>query len=208
MIAGSTRIGYFQGDTLKLMDDIAVLQPTVFVSVPRLFNRIYDKVIAGVKAKGGLASFLFNRAYSAKKENLKYGITEHAAWDKLVFGAIRARLGGKVKHIVSASAPISPDVMDFLRICFNADVYEGYGQTEQAAGLSMTCRGDMTPGQVGPPQLCVEVKLRDIPEMGYTSEDKPYPRGEIMLRGASVFKGYYKAPELTSEVLSADGWAR
>lgn len=208
MISGATRIGYYQGDTLKLLDDVVELQPTIFVSVPRLFNRIYDKVMAGVKAKGGLAASLFNRAYNSKKANLKRGIIDHALWDRLIFGAIRARLGGKVKHIVSASAPISPDVMDFLRICFSADVYEGYGQTEQAAGLSLTYRGDMTPGQVGPPQLCVEVKLRDIPEMNYTSQDKPYPRGEVMLRGTSVFKGYYKAPEQTAETLSADGWAR
>ncbi|KAF9360084.1 hypothetical protein BGX34_007964 [Mortierella sp. NVP85] len=207
MISGSTRIGYYQGDTLKLLDDVVELQPTIFVSVPRLFNRIYDKVMAGVKAKGGLAASLFNYAYNSKKASLKEGYIDHVLWDRLIFGAIRARLGGKVKHIISASAPISPDVMDFLRICFSADVYEGYGQTEQAAGLSMTYRGDMTPGQVGPPQLCVEVKLRDIPEMNYTSQDKPYPRGEIMLRGKSVFKGYYKAPEQTAETLSADGWA-
>ncbi|KAG0197498.1 hypothetical protein BGX28_009041 [Mortierella sp. GBA30] len=74
MISGAARIGYYQGDTLKLLDDVAVLQPTVFVSVPRLFNRIYDKVLAGVKAKGGLAAFLFNRAYTSKKANLRRGI--------------------------------------------------------------------------------------------------------------------------------------
>ncbi|KAG0361497.1 hypothetical protein BC939DRAFT_442872 [Gamsiella multidivaricata] len=207
MISGAARIGYYQGDTLKLLDDVAVLQPTIFVSVPRLFNRIYDKVLAGVKAKGGIAAFLFNRAYAAKKANLRRGILEHALWDRLVFGAIRARLGGKVKHIVSGSAPISPDVIDFLRICFSADVYEGYGQTEQAAGLSMSYKGDLTPGQVGPPQLCVEVKLKDIPAMNYTSQDKPFSRGEIMLRGNSVFKGYYKAPKQTEETLETDGWA-
>ncbi|KAF9115941.1 Long chain acyl-CoA synthetase 7 peroxisomal [Mortierella sp. AM989] len=207
MISGAARIGYYQGDTLKLLDDVAVLHPTIFVSVPRLFNRIYDKVLAGVKAKGGLAAFLFNRAYAAKKANLRRGILEHALWDRLVFGAIRARLGGKVKHIVSGSAPISPDVMDFLRICFSADVYEGYGQTEQAAGLAISYRGDLTSGQVGPPQLCTEVKLKDIPSMNYTSQDKPHPRGEIMLRGPSVFQGYYKAPQQTAETLDAEGWS-
>ncbi|KAF9170024.1 hypothetical protein BGX21_001062 [Mortierella sp. AD011] len=207
MISGAARIGYYQGDTLKLLDDVAILQPTIFVSVPRLFNRIYDKVLAGVKAKGGIAAFLFNRAYATKKSNLRNGVLQHPLWDRLVFGTIRARLGGKVKHIVSGSAPISPDVMDFLRICFSADVYEGYGQTEQAAGLCMSYRGDLTPGQVGPPQLCVEVKLKDIPSMNYTSQDKPFPRGEIMLRGPSVFKGYYNAPEQTAETLDADGWA-
>ncbi|KAF9973169.1 Long chain acyl-CoA synthetase 7 peroxisomal [Actinomortierella ambigua] len=207
MISGAARIGYYQGDTLKLLDDVAVLRPTIFVSVPRLFNRIYDKVTAGVAAKGGLAAFLFNKAFAAKKANLKKGQLTHPLWDKLVFGAIRARLGGRVKHIVSGSAPISPDVIDFLRICFSANVYEGYGQTEQAAGLSVGYRNDLTPGQVGPPQLCTEVKLRDLPEMNYTSQDKPFPRGEIMLRGNSVFTGYYKNAKATEETLRSDGWA-
>ena len=54
------RIGFYSGDTLKLLDDIAVLKPTLFPSVPRLFNRIYDKVLAGVKTKGGVAAMLFN----------------------------------------------------------------------------------------------------------------------------------------------------
>ncbi|KAG0273937.1 hypothetical protein BGZ95_010262 [Linnemannia exigua] len=215
MISGAARIGYYQGDTLKLLDDVAILQPTIFVSVPRLFNRIYDKVLAGVKAKGGLAAYLFNRAYTAKKNNLRRGILEHALWDRLVFGSIRARLGGKVRHIVSGSAPISPDVIDFLRICFSADVYEGYGQTEQAAGLSMSYRGDLTPGQVGPPQLCVEVKLRDIPSMNYTSKDQPFPRdvgqwderGRLVVidRVKNIFKlaqGEYIAPEKVESVLS------
>ncbi|KAF9164364.1 Long chain acyl-CoA synthetase 7 peroxisomal [Actinomortierella ambigua] len=207
MISGAARIGYYQGDTLKLLDDVAVLRPTIFVSVPRLFNRIYDKVTAGVAAKGGIAAFLFNKAFAAKKANLKKGQLAHPLWDRLVFGAIRARLGGRVKHIVSGSAPISPDVIDFLRICFSANVYEGYGQTEQAAGLSVGYRGDLTPGQVGPPQLCTEVKLRDLPDMKYTSQDKPYPRGEIMLRGNSVFSGYYKNQKATDETLESDGWA-
>lgn len=84
-------IGYYQGDTIKLLDDVAELKPTVFVSVPRLFNRIYDKVLAGVKAKGGVTSFLFFTAFNAKKEGLKNGHVTHFLWDKTVFGQVRVR---------------------------------------------------------------------------------------------------------------------
>ncbi|KAF7728420.1 Long chain acyl-CoA synthetase 7 peroxisomal [Apophysomyces ossiformis] len=198
-------IGYYQGDTLKLLDDIAELKPTVFCSVPRLFNRIYDKVFAGVKAKGGLSSHLFYMAYNAKKANLQKTV-HHWLWDRLVFGQIRAKLGGRLRFMLSGSAPISPDVMDFMRICFSAKVYEGYGQTENFAGGCLTITDDNTSGVVGVPFPCSEFKLVDVPDMDYLSTDKPYPRGEICLRGHCVMREYYKTPEKTAEAIDADGW--
>jgi long-chain acyl-CoA synthetase len=137
MVYGGVSIGFYQGDTLKLLDDIAELKPTVFISVPRLLNRVYDKVMAGVKVKGGVAQWMFTKAFNAKKEGLSHGSVDHWMWDRLVFAPIRARLGGRVKYMLSGSAPIAPDVMDFLRIAFSADVFEGYAQTENAAGLTI-----------------------------------------------------------------------
>src|SRR3954451_9695163 len=67
-------------------------------------------------------------------------------------------------------------------------------------------RGDTASGHVGPPQVCCEVKLVDVPEMNYTSRDKPYPRGEIYVRGHSIFREYYKLPEKTSETIDKDEW--
>ena len=131
------QIGFYQGDTLKLMDDLAELKPTVFASVPRLYNRIYDKVLAGVSGASFLAKFLFNTAYNAKKANLTNGTVTHFLWDWLVFSKVRAKLGGRVKMMMSGAAPISADVMDFLRICFSATVQEGYGQTETSAGMTL-----------------------------------------------------------------------
>lgn len=78
---------YFQGDTLKLLDDIAELKPTVFCSVPRLFNRIYDKVLSGVKAKGGVTTMLFNSAFNTKKKQLDKTV-HHWLWDRVVFGGV------------------------------------------------------------------------------------------------------------------------
>ncbi|KAI8919305.1 hypothetical protein DFJ77DRAFT_487409 [Powellomyces hirtus] len=200
------RIGFYQGDTLKLLDDVGELKPTIFASVPRLFNRIYDKVLQGVKAKGGVAAMLFNKGYAAKKANLANGNVHHFLWDALVFSKVRARLGGRVRVMFCGAAPISADVMDFLRICFSASVHEGYGQTETSAGASVTDLRDTSTGHIGVPCCSGDIKLVDVPSMGYTSQDKPFPRGEICVRGKNVFKGYYKNPEKTAEVLDADGW--
>ncbi|KAI7879036.1 acetyl-CoA synthetase-like protein [Lichtheimia hyalospora FSU 10163] len=200
-------IGYYQGDTLKLLDDIAVLRPTVFCSVPRLFNKIYDKVLSGVKAKGGASSFLFNTAFNQKKANL-HKTVHHWLWDKVVFAQIRAKLGGRIRFILSGSAPVSPDVMDFMRICFSARVFEGYGQTENFCGGCLTVQDDNTSGVVGVPFPCTEIKLIDVPDMEYLSTDKPYPRGEICMRGHSVMREYYQVPDKTAETIDSDGWLR
>ncbi|KAI8804927.1 hypothetical protein BJ742DRAFT_871479 [Cladochytrium replicatum] len=202
------RAGFYQGDTLKLLDDVAVLKPTIFASVPRLYNRIYDKVLASVNAKGGLALYLFNTAFAAKKKGLASGAFTHFLWDRLVFGNVRARLGGRVKLMFSGAAPISADVVDFLRICFSSEFHEGYGQTETCAAITVTDRHDLQSGHVGVPLPCLQVKLLDVPGMGYTSKDQPFPRGEISLKGSNVFSGYYNAPEKTAEAFTADGWLR
>jgi long-chain acyl-CoA synthetase len=198
--------GFYQGDTLKLLDDVAELKPTIFVSVPRLYNKIYDKVMAGVKAKGGLAATLFNMGFESKKENLKNGQNTHWFWDALVFKKIKARLGGRVKIMMTGAAPISSEVVEFLKIGFCCPVVEGYGQSENSACATTNILVDPTSGHIGVPQPAMLVKLRDVPSMNYFSTDKPYPRGEICIKGAAVFKGYYKAPEKTAETLSSDGW--
>jgi len=114
-------------------------------------------------------------------------------------------VGGRVRLILSGSAPLSPNVHDFLRVCFCCPVIQGYGLTETTAVLTMQDPNDVTSGHVGMPSVVVEVKLVDVPEMGYTSSTTPQ-RGEVCARGHSLFKGYYKMPEKTAEVLDRSGW--
>jgi long-chain acyl-CoA synthetase len=82
--------------------------------------------------------------------------------------------------MTTGASPISSEVMDFLRICFGATIIEGYGMTETACTISMTHPEDTSAGHVGGPIPCCEVKLDDIPEMGYTNADQPQPRGEVL----------------------------
>lgn len=201
-----SRIGFYQGDTLKLLDDVAALRPTIFVSVPRLLNRVYDKILGAIAADGGIKKFLFDRAYASKLSYLRQGHFTHWFWDRLIFSKVRARLGGQVRVILTGSAPIGADVMDFLRIAFSCHVFEGYGQTESCAGSCLTGRADLESGTVGVPLPVNDVKLVDVPEMNYTSADKPFPRGEICFKGANITPGYYKDEKKTKEDIDADGW--
>ncbi|XP_060179278.1 long chain acyl-CoA synthetase 6, peroxisomal-like isoform X3 [Lycium barbarum] len=198
--------GFYQGDNLKLVDDMAVLRPTVFCSVPRLYNRIYSGIMNVVKTSGSLRERIFNAAYNAKKQAIFNGKNSFSIWDRLVFNKIKARLGGRVRYMVSGASPLSPDVMDFLRVCFGCQVVEGYGMTETSCVISNMDQNDILSGHVGSPNPACEIKLVDVPEMNYTSEDQPYPRGEICVRGPIVFQGYYKDEAQTQEVIDKDGW--
>jgi len=96
--------------------------------------------------------------------------------------------------------------MEFLRVCFGGTVFEGYGMTESACVISKTVEDDFTTGHVGAPAPCCEIKLVDVTEMNYTHKDLPNPRGEVCVRGPSVFVGYYKSKSQTDEVIDRDGW--
>jgi len=162
----------------------------------------------GVLHVPGLKGALFRKAIQVKLEQLHAtGKGTHLFWDKLVFRKIQAVLGGQILLMSSGSAPISSDVMDFLRIAFSCEVTEGYGMTENCATCAKTWPDDpSSSGTVGPPQPVNEVKLVDVPAMGYTSEDKPNPRGELCVRGANCFTVYYKDEKNTKETVDEEGW--
>lgn len=197
-------IGFYQGVVPKLFEDIQELKPTIFPSVPRLFNRLYDKVMQTVAATGGIKKYLFDSAFSAKKEQLLGGQTPRAPiWDKLVFENMRSKLGGRVRLIVTGSAPISDEVYQFLKICFLCPVIQGYGLTETCAAGTVTLQEDPSYGNVGIPVTCNEVRLADVAEMKYTTENHS---GEVCFRGPNVFKAYYKDPSKTAEAFDQDGF--
>ncbi|KAL4852872.1 Long chain acyl-CoA synthetase 7 [Chlorella vulgaris] len=202
--------GFYRGNVLELLEDIQELRPTLFSSVPRLWNRIYDKVMAQIQAANPVSRALFNTAYRYKQAALRQGDLSGGRlgpfWDRLVFSKIKARVGGEVRLLTSGASPISAEVFDFLRICFGAAVIEGYGMTESSCLISMTPPGDPTAGHVGPPSPACEVKLDDIPEMGYTNADLPHPRGEICVRGPIIFRGYLKDEANTRDAVDAAGW--
>eukprot|EP00931_Biecheleriopsis_adriatica_P038483 TRINITY_DN22034_c0_g1_i1.p1 TRINITY_DN22034_c0_g1~~TRINITY_DN22034_c0_g1_i1.p1 ORF type:complete len:680 (+),score=143.70 TRINITY_DN22034_c0_g1_i1:55-2094(+) len=214
---GGAAIGFYQGETLKILEDLQALRPTIFPSVPRLLNRIHDRLLAGIQETQGLKKALFGRAFAAKKAGLRQGSNRHALWDRLVFSKISERVGlDRVRLIITGSAPIADHVMDFLRIVFSCTVIEGYGLSETAAGGTLVYESDLIAGTVGAPAACNELRLQDVPEMGYTRADQVHKlgsshipchgRGEICFRGPNVFKGYYKMPDQTAEAIDSEGW--
>ncbi|KAI9064324.1 acetyl-CoA synthetase-like protein [Trametes sanguinea] len=201
------QIGYASGDPLMLLDDLRVLRPHFMPSVPRVLNRIYQSAMSAGAAPG-LKGALFRKAVATKLHNLRTkGEFHHALYDRLVFRKIHNVLGGRVRIITSGSAPISANVMDFLKIGLLASMVEGYGMTENCGAFVRTWTDDpFASGTVGAPLPNAELKLIDVPSMGYFADDKPYPRGEICMRGTQRFTCYYKDPKKTAETIDEEGW--
>jgi len=206
VLAFGMRCGFYSGDPQKLLkEDLPALKPTFFPSVPRIFNRVYGVLQEKIKEASGCKAFILQKAISDKLAALRTtGTVEHCCYDKVIFSAFKAFLGGRVRLMITGSAPISPDVLDFLKVCFACPIAEGYGMTETSAGSFTTMMGDTVSGHVGGPLANVKIRLRDIPEMGYYGSANP-PKGEICLWGPSVMTGYFKNPQKTEEAFH-DGW--
>lgn len=197
------QIGFSRGDVKLLTEDLQALKPTIFITVPRLLNRIYDKILSSVQGSK-LKSTLLNMALHAKTNEVKRGVVRRdSIWDQLVFKKVQQTVGGRVKIIITGSAPLGGKVLDFVRAAFGCLVLEGYGQTEAAAGITFNVPGETEAGHVGCPLPCNLVKVVDVPEMDYYATDG---KGEICAKGDNVFVGYYKNPEKTAETKDDDGW--
>ncbi|KAG1934576.1 long-chain-fatty-acid--CoA ligase 1b [Pimephales promelas] len=202
ILVHGARIGYFQGDIRFLMDDLVTLKPTMFPVVPRLLNRMFDRIYG--QANSALKRRLLDFAFRRKEAEMLRGIMRRdSLWDKIIFRKVQASLGGCVRMMVSGAAPVSAPVLTFLRAALGCQFYEGYGQTECTAASTVTLSGDWIAGHVGAPLPCNDIKLVDVAEMNYYAANG---EGEVCVRGPNVFKGYLKDPEKTKEALDEEGW--
>ncbi len=190
---------YYAQSLDTIGDDIREVKPHLFNTVPRLLEKIYDKIEAKGKELTGIAHTLFfwaldlAKQYEPHKPNGFFYNLKLAVADKLIFSKWRAALGGEIMAINSGAAALQPRLGRIfwaagVRIC------EGYGLTETSPVITASIpeHQDMRIGCVGTPISGVEIKI---------AED-----GEILCKGDNVMMGYYKEPELTAEVLEDDGW--
>ncbi|KAJ8460676.1 hypothetical protein OPV22_033602 [Ensete ventricosum] len=197
-------IGFWQGDVRYLMEDIQELKPTVFCGVPRVYDRINQKISSG----GLFARKLFQFAYDYKLQKLRRGFKQDEAspfFDHLIFNRIRQVTGGRVRIMISGAAPLPRHVEEFLRVTTCSVVIQGYGLTESCSGCFTSIANVFSMmGTVGVPAATIEARLESVSELGYDALSD-VARGEICLRGNTLFSGYHKRADLLDEVL-VDGW--
>jgi long-chain acyl-CoA synthetase len=200
-LIGNTTVFNRSMDTL--IDDFKAARPHWFISVPRIFEKIHGKVLAGAEAKGGMALRIFRWAgrVGRRVSDLKlagqpvpaplkfqYGLA-----DRLVFRKLRAALGGRVRWCISGAAPINPDIARFFHAA-GILVLEGLGMTENTSFSNLNRPDNYRFGWVGPPGPGIEQRIAGD--------------GEIQFRGRNVMPGYYKMPEETAATFTDDGWLR
>ena len=132
-------------------------------------------------------------------------------YDSAIFNRFKALLGGRVRMILSGAAPLHPDVQNRLMVSFCCPLIQGYGQTESSGVISVGLTNDNVTGHVGGPLRNVEVKLIDVPDLKYFTnntdeEGEPLPKGEICIRGQNSFLGYFKNKKETDLAFDEDGF--
>eukprot|EP01097_Dermamoeba_algensis_P004107 TRINITY_DN2740_c0_g2_i2.p1 TRINITY_DN2740_c0_g2~~TRINITY_DN2740_c0_g2_i2.p1 ORF type:complete len:704 (-),score=220.44 TRINITY_DN2740_c0_g2_i2:1198-3309(-) len=186
--------------------DLRELQPTLMAGVPTVFDKVKKTAMDKVRQSPAFIQKLFAHAFEQKRLALQEGF-DTPFWNRLVFRKVRQQLGGRLKYLLSGGAPISKETIDFLRVCVTPFTIQGYGMTETCGGIALTLPEHVnSPLCVGPPVPSVEVKLRDVKELGYLVTDKPYPRGEVVVRGGNISAGYYQNEAKTKEDFADDGW--
>jgi long-chain acyl-CoA synthetase len=202
--AAQLKIGFstaVDGRIDKLVDNLAVVKPTFVAAVPRIFEKVYNKVVAGAKDGGGAKYGIFKWAVEVGKEASKLkqqgkqpgGLLaiKYAIATKLVFSKLQNRFGGRLKYFVSGSAPLSRELAEFFHAA-DILILEGYGLTESSAASFVNRPDKYRFGTVGLPVPGTQVKL---------AED-----GEILIKGRGIMRGYHHLPGPTAEALDADGW--
>lgn len=204
MFAQGVRVGYAQGPVKCLVDDLKALQPTIFIAVPRVLNKVSEVMKAKIEAKPPLVRKFIYWAFAQKVAAMHENRAQSLILDAVIFAKFREAVGGKLRVLISGGAPILPEIFDFFCAAVTPNVIQGYGMTEISSSIAVQEMPAMNPATVGPVTLATEFKLRPVEGTDYKPTNNP-PTGELMVRGPTVFQGYYKSPDLTEEAFD-DGW--
>ncbi|XP_042891092.1 long-chain-fatty-acid--CoA ligase 4-like [Penaeus japonicus] len=178
------------------LGDAQVAKPTCINAVPLVLDRIIKGVTRVIEDQGFLKAKIFNAALKFK-HTVPPSVSK--LFDTLIFNKVKEHLGGELRMLVVGGAPLSPETQSKIRAMFGCTVQVGYGATETAASITSTDTDDPRTGQCGPPNHGVLVTLRDWEEGGYRTTDEPHPRGEILVGGPTVSRGYFRLPKETEE---------
>ncbi len=199
----------FAESTPKIVSNLGEVRPTMLVSVPRIFTKIYDGLHKHMEAEGGITKLMFDAAVAnarkrqdlaARGETSRWVELQHTALDRIVLSKVRDRFGGNLKYAISGGAAIPKEVALFID-ALGITVYEGYGLSETSPIVTANWPGNRVIGAVGKPIPGVTVTIDTA-----ASAD---PRdGEIVVHGHNVMQGYHNLPERTAEVLTEDGGFR
>ena len=199
IITAGGSIGFYHGVLTELLNDAQELKPTVFTGVPRIYSRLYDEIINGLKLKPKIVQKLFKIALNYKLKNLKNQGTFTSFLDRFFFSKIKSILGGKTRFLASGGAPLKEDVFNFLQVCFSTPLGDTYGQTESTGTVTSVYKPGFSKGTAGRILRNCEIQLRPAEEVSGT---------EIYYRGPIRMIGYFNREIENKEAIDEQGWLR
>ncbi|MBS1255867.1 MAG: Long-chain-fatty-acid--CoA ligase FadD15 [Deltaproteobacteria bacterium] len=194
-------------DVNTLIDELGVVKPSMFFAVPRVYNRIYERLIGQMQEKPGFIRSLFYAGLKQAKrerEGETLGFMDNLTLTlarKIIFKKVLNRFGGNLRIAVSGASALSPDVAEFVND-LGISLYEGYGLSENTAALTVNYPGARRFGSVGKPLPGVRIEI-DNSVQGSKEED-----GEVLAYGENIMLGYHNLPEKTRETIIEDGGLR
>lgn len=197
------------------MGDAPCLQPTFMVFAPAVLDKVYQSVSTKRASFSNAQETFFKWGLNSGERHFQSGrIGANWLLNKVVFTKIQKLVGGRIKAMITGSAPLSPEIQKFCQTVFKAPVRQGYGLTETCAGSCVGFWGDNSTGCVGPPCVNAVIRLADWAEGNYLNADKDKPeigmrRGEVLIGGPSVSLGYFIDPEKPDSDLAqknAEDW--
>lgn len=209
---GGVKIGYSTPFTLTdsgpahpegQVGDLKLLKPTTLICVPLILDRIVKEIYLKLSHRSEAAPLIFTYLMDYKEKWKRRGYdTPIINW--LVCRKVQEQFGGNLEYVVSGGAPLSPETEKILRSALNVKLMQGYGATETTGGVIGMSRYDTFAGRAGFPFEGTRIKLEDWVEGGYTKNDKPNPRGEIISGGGTIGQGYFKLEEESKEAFHVD----
>ena len=170
----------------------------MMVGVPLIIDRIYKGVLANVEKGGPFTAKLFHFCVQYRLYWNSFGM-DTPLINTLLFSKVAQMVGGRLKFLVTGSAPLAPVAQEFVRTVLGIQFSQGYGLTETIGTATSQDPHDFRTGNVGPPMIGVDIKLVSWEEGGYRVDDKCGPRGEVIIGGRHIAKEYYKLPQKTQE---------
>lgn len=212
-LARGTCVGFPQlgGSPLTLIEDLKLFKPHYMSNVPRVFTK-FEAAIKNSTVENpdsAVKRAVFNKIINSKiqaQEAYDGAEGTNLIYDSLL-SPIRKAFGfDNMQFVITGSAPISPSTVKFLKAAFCIGMPQGYGSTESFAGFSFGIPYDSNPGSCGSVGITTEMRLMELPNMGYKLDDADGPRGELCLRGPQIFKEYFHNEEETKKSFDDDGW--
>ncbi len=198
------KICFFSGNPKNLQEDLKIIKPKFIVTVPRVLNVFAEKIKENIAKRNIFVRLLFKIGVKWKIFKQKFGFYNSFLFDRLIFNKVAQEFGGELKMSLCGGAPLNPEIQEFIQATMCIKIFQGYGQTEGFGANFVMPFYSNNVDSIGVPFPTCRIKLNPVEDFKNSKNNT----GEILFKGKSFTRGYYKRPEETKKLFDKDGWLK